>query len=270
LNYKFLEKELKKVTNPMSSISRRSIKAIGTGIPGASDRQKQIAGFDQAKFSQSHVLCIGAGGLISNIAPALVRKGIGALTILDADNVEASNLNRQRFYPSDIGQNKAIALVRNLQRECIYATRFLGLATSLESAIAERVDLACDVAICGVDNNPARVAAARFFRSRSIPVIFVAVDAQADHGYVFIQDHSGPCIGCVFPDIGDDESYPCPGTPAISDVLQLVGAITTYAVDSLLMGRKRDWNYRAVYLSTGQYDWSGCITMKSDCRCIRQ
>jgi len=265
LNCKFMGKEWKKL-NPISCILRRSIKAVGVGISGASDRQKQIAGFDQEKFSKSHVLCIGAGGLISNVAPALVRKGIGALTILDADDVEVSNLNRQRFYFGDIGQNKAIALVRNLQRECIYATKLLGLATSLESVISDGVDLTCDVAICGVDNNPARVAAARFFRKQGIPVIFTAVSAQADHGYVFMQKRTGPCIGCLFPDITKDESFPCPGTPAISDVLQLVGAIVTYAADAVLMGRKCAWNYRAICLPSGAEDWSGFVEERSNCQ----
>jgi molybdopterin/thiamine biosynthesis adenylyltransferase len=43
-------------------------------------------------------VCIGVGGLISHVAPTLVRKGIGALVLLDDDVVEVSNLNRQRFY----------------------------------------------------------------------------------------------------------------------------------------------------------------------------
>lgn len=64
----------------------------------------------------------GVGGLVSNVAPSLVRKGIGALTVLDHDEVEASNLNRQRFYSQDIGLNKAIALVRNLQGESTCGT----------------------------------------------------------------------------------------------------------------------------------------------------
>src|SRR5215468_10743613 len=83
---------------------------VGAAIPGALDRQQRIAGFDQAVYSKSRVLCIGAGGLIGHIAPTLVRKGIGAITILDDDVVEPSNLNRQRFYFKDIGQNKAYAL----------------------------------------------------------------------------------------------------------------------------------------------------------------
>jgi len=81
---------------------------------GAEDRQRKIAGFDQAMFSSSHALCIGAGGLISHVAPTLVRKGIGRITLLDDDIVEASNLNRQKFYIKDLARNKALALADNL------------------------------------------------------------------------------------------------------------------------------------------------------------
>ena len=84
------------------SASTLARKFIGQAIPGATDRQQRLAGFDQAVYSQSSVVCIGAGGLISQIAPTLVRKGIGALTIFDDDVVEASNLNRQHFYFKDL------------------------------------------------------------------------------------------------------------------------------------------------------------------------
>jgi len=51
---------------------------IGQAITGATDRQQRLAGFDQAVYSKSSVVCIGAGGLVSQIAPTLVRKGIGS------------------------------------------------------------------------------------------------------------------------------------------------------------------------------------------------
>lgn len=82
--------------------SPTSIEIFGTKVEGADDRQAQIAGFDQAALSRAHVVCVGAGGIISHIAPALCRKGVGAITLLDADSVEPSNLNRQRFYPKDL------------------------------------------------------------------------------------------------------------------------------------------------------------------------
>src|SRR5579862_1831457 len=197
-----------------------SIDLLGQEIPGAQDRQQKIPGFDQGKFFKSRVLCVGAGGIISQIAPTLVRKGIGGITLLDDDAVEASNLNRQRFYIKDIGRNKALALAGNLQSECIAQTAIRGIALRLEEAIARQIDLSCDLAICGVDNNPARVAASRYFRARMIPAIFCGVSRDADHGYVFVQTSEGPCIGCVFPDMAEDDRFPCPGTPAIADILQ--------------------------------------------------
>src|SRR5271157_3653473 len=93
--------------------SQTSISLRGRAIPGAEDRQRKVPGFDQITFSKSSVLCIGAGGIISQIAPTLVRKGIGRITLLDDDVVEASNLNRQRFYERDLGKNKAFALAEN-------------------------------------------------------------------------------------------------------------------------------------------------------------
>jgi molybdopterin/thiamine biosynthesis adenylyltransferase len=243
---------------------------MGVSIPGALDRQQRIAGFDQEKYSRSHVLCIGAGGLMSNIAPTLVRKGIGRLTILDHDEVEASNLNRQCFYGRDIGQNKAIALVRNLQQGCTYSTVLTGYAMSFETAMHEKIDLICDLAVCGVDNNPARVTCSQYFRQQNTPVIFTAVSADTDHGYIFSQERSGPCIGCLFPDIDEDESFACPGTPAIADILQSMGALVTYAIDSILMGRRCSWNYRALYLSSGEWDIASLISTKGACNLCAQ
>jgi len=240
---------------------------VGKPIPGALDRHASVPGFDQDRLSSAHVLCVGAGGLISHIAPTLVRKGVGTLTVLDDDEVEVSNLNRQLFYSDDIGKNKALALVKNLQRECTFPTKLRGIAMRLETAIDANVDLACNVAVVGVDNNPARILASRLFRAMGAPTIFCAVSALADHGYVFVQEPDGPCIGCLFPDVANDNRYPCPGTPAMSDVLQIVGALAVYAVDTCLMARPRGWNLRRVYLQDGASDCSAMLRkMCPSCR----
>ena len=249
-----------------STVSQTSIRLRGKPVPGAEDRQRKIAGFDQELFSKSSILCIGAGGLISHIAPTLVRKGIGRITLLDDDVVEASNLNRQRFYISDIGRNKALALAENLERECIAATEIRGFAFRIEEAIARQIDLGCDAVVCGVDNNPARVTASRHFRAKGANVIFTAVSRDGDCGYVFVQEKQGPCIGCLYPDMADDDRYPCPGTPAIADILQAVGSLAVYAVDTLLMKRARNWNYRRVSLSDAEADGAAMVESRPGCR----
>ena len=251
--------------NPTSSVSQTSIQLIGKPVEGALERHQGIPGFDQERYSRAHVICIGAGGLIGGVAPNLARKGIGAITIIDHDEVEITNLNRQRFYPRDIGENKAIALAGNLFPECTFATRITGLACSVEKAIGTGIDLQCDVAVCGVDNNAARMATARHFRSKGIPVIFMAVSVQADHGYVFAQDREGPCLGCLFPDAIDDVTRPCPGTPAMVEILQVVGAFGSYAIDGLLCGRPRDWQYREIWLDTTTCGGARKVILRDDC-----
>ena len=252
-----------------ASVSQLSRRYVGQAIPGATDRQQRVAGFDQAVYSKSGVVCIGAGGLISQIAPTLVRKGIGAVTILDDDVVEPSNLNRQRFYAKDLGHNKAYALVENLVAECVHNTILTAYPLLVEEVIDSGIDLRCDVAICGVDNNPARIAASKYFRELRIPVIFTAVSADADHGYVFVQEDKGPCFGCLFPNAVDSRSYACPATPAIADILQAVGALTVYAVDTCLVDRPRKWNYRRMFLSDGQWNTGIVINTRGDCKLFR-
>jgi molybdopterin/thiamine biosynthesis adenylyltransferase len=251
---------------PAFTASRTSIRLRGKAVPGAEDRQRKIAGFDQEVFSKSSVLCVGAGGLISHIAPTLVRKGIGRITLLDDDLVEASNFNRQRFYTKDIGKNKALALAENLKQECIAPTEIRGIGFRLEEAIARKIDLLCDVVVCGVDNNPARVLASRYFRFQGTPVIFTGVSRDGDCGYVFVQDKHGPCICCLYPDLANDDRYPCPGTPAIADILQAIGSLAVYAVDTLVMKRVRAWNYRRISLSDHDGDGAAKVESRPGCR----
>jgi len=52
----------------------------------------------------------GAGGLGSNVAMLLARSGVRRLLIVDNDRVDASNLNRQCYWPEDVGRPKVEAL----------------------------------------------------------------------------------------------------------------------------------------------------------------
>lgn len=58
----------------------------------------------------------GAGGLGSNCADNLVRSGFKRFKIVDFDNVEISNLNRQFYFLDQVGKSKVEALKENLLR----------------------------------------------------------------------------------------------------------------------------------------------------------
>ena len=67
------------------------------------------------RLRQARVLVIGAGGLGSNVTLMLARSGVGCFILVDHDRVEASNLNRQAYFPADIGKPKVQALADHLR-----------------------------------------------------------------------------------------------------------------------------------------------------------
>ena len=74
----------------------------------------------QKKLSAASVAVCGLGGLGSNIAIALARAGVGHLHIIDFDTVDISNLNRQQYFPEQLGQPKSQALADTLKRIAPY------------------------------------------------------------------------------------------------------------------------------------------------------
>lgn len=67
------------------------------------------------KLDSTTVAVCGLGGLGSNIAIALARAGVGHLILIDFDTVDVTNLHRQQYKASQIGQLKVDALADNLQ-----------------------------------------------------------------------------------------------------------------------------------------------------------
>jgi molybdopterin/thiamine biosynthesis adenylyltransferase len=208
----------------------------------------------------------GAGGLAGEIGEGLVRKGVGTLIILDDDVVEPSNLNRQRFFRHDIYKPKASRLAKNLAREGFAGTVLRAYDMKLQDAAARGLVIESNLVIVGVDNNPARTFAAQYFHARQIPVITTAVSRTANNGYVFVQEPGGPCFGCLFPDSINDETYPCPGTPAVKDILKVVAGMVIFAVDTILMERPRFWNYKDIFLDGSVPGSDRTISRRTDCQ----
>lgn len=213
-------------------------------------RQELIAGFCQEKLSQASGILVGGGGLGSEVGEGLCRKGIGCLRIFDHDVVEHTNLNRQHFFPSDIGENKSTSLVRNLAPHCHAGTILEGYPMSFEDALALDLDMSAAFVVCGVDNAAARVAVSRYYHRLGVPVVFIAVDLLAECGHVFVQESTPTtaCFGCAFPKSLAASKAPC-FVPASKDILKAIAGIALYAIDSVLMDRKRNWNYRRIHLA---------------------
>jgi sulfur carrier protein ThiS adenylyltransferase len=90
-----------------------------------------------ASLKDKTVGIAGLGGLGSVVAIALARSFVKKLILVDYDVVEPSNLNRQQYFTSQIGQAKVHALAKNIQQinpyielECV--NRYLTASNSVE------------------------------------------------------------------------------------------------------------------------------------------
>jgi molybdopterin-synthase adenylyltransferase len=250
----------------MFTTSRQALVVYRTKqLLGVEDRQVRLTGFRQEALTHAKVIIIGAGGLGGEIGEALVRKGVESFSLLDFDLVEITNLNRQLFGKSDLGKPKSHCLARNLSKLGFLGSRIEGYSLSFQDALTAGVDMTGNVSVvvCGVDNNPCRIAVSRYFREQKIPVVFTSVSVDASHGYAFCQEPGKACFACQFPKaVGDETYHPC--SPGVKDILKVVSGIVSYAVDSLLMERLRTWNYKHVYLEgfPGK-DW--LVPRRPDC-----
>lgn len=68
-----------------------------------------------SRMKKGKVAIAGLGGLGSNIAVMLARTGVGNILLVDYDIVEPSNLNRQSYYISHLGQYKTDALQQQIR-----------------------------------------------------------------------------------------------------------------------------------------------------------
>lgn len=126
----------------------------------AQDRVARHAGFiapdHQAALGAMHLAVVGCGGLGSIMAESLARVGVGQLTLIDGDVLEATNLNRwQGGRPADIGEPKASLLAQRL-REMVPHLRVKAVTRPLEHSRSILALTAADAIVAGVDNDAAR------------------------------------------------------------------------------------------------------------------
>lgn len=77
-------------------------------------RQSDI--IDQQALAETHITICGLGTVGSNAAVELARMGVGALTLIDDDEVEAHNLPSQAYLLADLGRPKAEALAERVSQ----------------------------------------------------------------------------------------------------------------------------------------------------------
>ena len=191
----------------------------------------------QARLLASHALIIGAGGLGSPVALYLGTAGIGRLTIVDHDNVDLTNLQRQIAHDvSRIGTPKARSAAKSIQdinpEVTVRALVQRADALALSQLVAE-----ADVVLDCSDNFTTRhaVNAACVLHRRPL-VSGAAIGFDGQISVYDTRDAASPCYACVFPPDGKFEEARCATMGVFAPLVGIIGCMQAAEALKLLAG----------------------------------
>lgn len=125
-----------------------------------------------AAFRNAHVAVVGLGGVGSWAAEALVRSGVGTLTLIDMDDICVSNTNRQlHALDSQYGRTKTDAMAERLRAINPHADIRVHFGFLTPANVAELLTDDLSGVIDAIDSVKAKAAMLAHCQRRKLPVI---------------------------------------------------------------------------------------------------
>ena len=178
----------------------------------------------QQRLLDAHVAIIGLGGLGSPAAMYLAAAGVGRLTLVDFDEVEATNLQRQIIHTeADAGIGKVESAERSL-RQINSAVEIETLDERLDDAAMLALCEGADVVLDGTDNFATRQQINRACVSTRTPLVSGA--AIKFEGQLSVFDkrvEDCPCYACLYGTDETETDQTCGSNGVFSPVVGVIG-----------------------------------------------
>jgi sulfur-carrier protein adenylyltransferase/sulfurtransferase len=190
----------------------------------------------QTKLLESKVLLLGAGGLGSPTALYLAAAGVGTLGVVDDDEVDLSNLQRQVIHTTDrIGVPKVDSAEQSITA-INPDVKVVKYRTRLDASNVMEIIDGYDVIVDGVDNFPTRYLLNDATVRLGIPVVSASILGFDGQLSVF-KPHDGPCYRCLYPVPPPAELAPSCGANGVLGVLPgTMGLLQATEVVKLVTG----------------------------------
>ena len=202
----------------------------------------------------ARILIVGLGGLGSPAAMYLAAAGVGNLVLVDFDQVDLTNLQRQIVHTTArIGELK-VASAREtllaLNPECRVET----IAEKLnQEALQQQIDKA-DLVLDGTDNFATRFAINKACYETGTPLVSGAAIRMEGQISVFTGEPGGPCYHCLYPEEGGmDES--CSANGVLAPLVGVIGSLQATEAIKQLTGAGNTLHGRLLLLDALEMEW---------------
>ena len=191
----------------------------------------------QRCLKAARVLCIGAGGLGSPAALYLAAAGVGTIGIVDFDDVDLSNLQRQILHgTSDIGRSKlesARDRLHDVNPEIKLELHKCRFSSENATELVAQYDLIVD----GSDNFPTRYLSNDVCVFARKPNVYGSVFRFEGQTTVFAPHIGGPCYRCLFPEPPPPDTVPNCAEAGVLGVLPgFIGMLQAIETIKLIVG----------------------------------
>ena len=210
----------------------------------------------QQRFGESHALIVGIGGLGNPVAQFLAAAGVGTLTLIDADRVDLTNLQRQILFDTDaVGRPKveaAAARIAAVNPE----VRVVQLADRVGLDELAPLAAAADVVADCTDNFATRHAVNRACVSAKKPLVSGAAIRFDGQIAVFdARDPANPCYHCLFGEGDEFEETRCATMGVFAPLVGIVGATQAAEALKLLAPAGRSLAGRLLLIDALTMEW---------------
>ncbi|MBU3561046.1 HesA/MoeB/ThiF family protein [Polynucleobacter hallstattensis] len=191
----------------------------------------------QEQLLGSHILIIGAGGLGSAAAPYLAAAGVGKITLVDHDQVELTNLQRQIMHTQNsIGRNKVDSGKQFLQ-SLNSALTINAIAEKASEDLLNTLLPAAHLVLDCTDNFATRQLINQVCFIHKIPLISgSALKFDGQLSVFDFRSKASPCYACLFSPEEQFEEVSCASMGIFSPLVGIIGAMQAAQALQVLIG----------------------------------
>jgi molybdopterin-synthase adenylyltransferase len=221
----------------------------------------------QERFLDAHAIVVGAGGLGSPAAMFLAAAGVGKLTLVDADTVDLTNLQRQILHvTASIGHKKVDSgreAIARLNPDVVVQTVDERVSDAwLDSAVPHAT-----VVLDCTDNFATRHAINRACVAHGVPLVSgAALRFDGQISTFDFRDGASPCYACVFPEDQPFEEVACSQMGVFAPTVGIIGAMQAAEALRVIAGIGETLRGRLMMLDSLRMEWTTMkIARQPDC-----
>lgn len=217
----------------------------------------QIGIEGQEKLLAAHVVVIGAGGLGSPAALYLASAGVGKISIVDDDNVDLTNLQRQILHTTERVGSAKVSSAQIALAQINSEIQVVAIKERLQGERLKEIVKTATVVLDCSDNFQTRHAVNQACVEFSVPLVSGA--AISFDGQISVFDRrqaNTPCYACLFPIESEFEDVQCSTMGVFSPLVGIIGCMQAAEALKLIMQIGNPLVGRLLLLDALQMEWN--------------